>query len=73
MERSLQIRTRINRAMKNKLPYCNFRTAIQTERKLINFFTKLKFLFSYLLALFTNLSAVAAMLPTMAKLSAILK
>ena len=59
---SLQVRTRINRAIKKKPPLLQFRTAIQTEWKLVNFFTKLKFLFSYLLALFTNLSVVAAML-----------
>ena len=35
--------------------------------------SKIKFIFSYVLALFINLSAVAAMLPNMAKLSAILK
>ena len=34
---------------------------------------KIKFLFSYVLALFINLGAVAAILPIMAKLSAILK
>ena len=33
----LQIRTRINRVMKNKLPYCHFRIAYQTKCKLINF------------------------------------
>ena len=33
---SLQIRTRINRVMKNKLPHCNFRIVFQS--KLINFF-----------------------------------
>ena len=36
---SLQIRTRINRVMKNKLPHCNFRIVFQTKCKLINFFT----------------------------------
>ena len=34
---SLQIRTRINRIIKNKLPYCNIRFAFQTKCK-INFF-----------------------------------
>ena len=53
---SLQVRTRINRIMKNKLPYC-----------------KTKFHWSCVLALFTNFSAVAALLPIMAKLSIILK
>ena len=36
---SLQIRTRINRAMKNKLPHGNFRIVFQSKCKLINFFT----------------------------------
>ena len=36
---SLQIRTRINRVMKNKLPYYNLRIVCQTRCKLINFFT----------------------------------
>ena len=36
---SLQICTRINCVMKNKLPHCNFRIVFQTKCKLINFFT----------------------------------
>ena len=36
---SLQIRTRINRIMKNKLPYCNIRFVFQTRCKISNFFT----------------------------------
>ena len=36
---SLQIRTRINRVMKNKLPHYNFRIVFQSKCKLINFFT----------------------------------
>ena len=36
---SLQIRTRINRIMKNKLPYCNVRFVFQTKCKISNFFT----------------------------------
>ena len=36
---SLQIRVRINRAMKNKLLYWNFRIAFQSKCKLINSFT----------------------------------
>ena len=36
---SLQIRTRINRVMRNKLPHCNLRVVFQTKCKLINFFT----------------------------------
>ena len=36
---SLQIRTRINRILKNKLPYCNIRFVFQTKCKISNFFT----------------------------------
>ena len=36
---SLQIRTRINRIMKNKLSYCNIRFVFQTKCKISNFFT----------------------------------
>ena len=36
---SLQIRTRINRVIKNKLPYCSFRIAFQSKCRLITFFT----------------------------------
>ena len=36
--KSLQIRTRINRIMKNKLPYCNIRFVFQTKYKISNFF-----------------------------------
>ena len=36
---SLQIRTIINRVMKNKLAHSNFRIVFQTKCKLINFFT----------------------------------
>ena len=35
---SLQIRTRINWIMKNKLPYCNIAFVFQTMCKVINFF-----------------------------------
>ena len=35
----LQICTRINRLMKNKLPYCNFQILIQNKCRLIDFFT----------------------------------
>ena len=35
----LQIRTRIDRVMKNKLSYCNFQLVFQTKCKLFNFFT----------------------------------
>ena len=36
---SLQIRTRINRIMKNKLPYCNVQFVFQTKCKISNLFT----------------------------------
>ena len=36
---SLQIRTKINRIMKNKLPYCNVQFVFQTKCKISNFFT----------------------------------
>ena len=36
---SLQIRTRINCIMTNKLPYCNVRFVFRTKRKISNFFT----------------------------------
>ena len=36
---SLQIRTRINRVIRNKLLHCNLRIVFQTKCKLINFFT----------------------------------
>ena len=36
---SLQIRTRINRIMKNKAPYCNVQFVFQTKCKIRNFFT----------------------------------
>ena len=71
---SLQIRTRTNGIMKNKLPYCNIRFVFQTKCKISNFFTfKDKSHRSYVLALFINFSVVAAMLPIMAKLSVNLK
>ena len=61
---SLQICIRINRVMKNKLSHCNFPITFQAKCKLISFFTfKIKFLFSYVLTLLINLSAVTVMLP----------
>ena len=36
---SFQIRTRINRVKRNKLPHCNLRIVFQTKCKLNNFFT----------------------------------
>ena len=67
---SLQIRTRIKRIMKNKLPYCNIRFVFQTSARLVTFLhLKTKFHRSYVLALFINFIVVAIM----AKLSVILK
>ena len=71
---SLQIRTRINRIIK-----VNSRTVISgfisgLSLKLVNFLLlKTKFHDSYVLALFTSFSMVAAMLPIMAKLNGILR
>ena len=71
---SLQIRTRINLVMKNKLPTAIFELYSRLSTSWSIFLhSKTKFLLSYVLALFINLSAVAAMLSIMAKLSAILK
>ena len=60
-KRSLQIRTKNNCAMKNKLPYCNLRISLETFHS----HSKMNFLSSYVLALFIPLSVVAAMLPIM--------
>ena len=67
---SIQIGTRINGTMKNKLSYCNIRFA-----KLVIFLhLKTKFHCSYVLALpTTSFSVVAAMLLIMAKLNLILR
>ena len=71
---SLQIHTRINRIRNNKLSYCNIWIVFQTKCKISNFVhLKTKCHRSYVLALFTNFSVVAAMLPITAKLSVILK
>ena len=71
----LQIRTRINCIMKNKLPYCNIRFVFQTKWKISNFFTfkdeTPPFLHSGIA--FASFNVVAAVLPIMAKLSVILK
>ena len=89
---SLQIRTTINRIMKNELPYCNIQFVFRTKCKISKYYffkilknNFLKILFfkislhlkkkyhcSYVLALFTNFSVAAAMLPIMPKLSIIL-
>ena len=53
----LQIRTRINSKMKNKLPYCNIRFVFQTKWKISNFLhLKTKFHRSYILALCFEIS-----------------
>ena len=74
---SLLIRTIVDRVIRNKLHYCNLKIVFQTKCKLIIFFCIQRFLFAflffYVLSLFRNLSAVAVMLPIVAKLSAILK
>ena len=57
---SLQIRTRINRIMKNELPYCNVRFVFQTKYNISNVFaSKDKSHHSYVLELFTNFSVVS--------------
>ena len=71
---SLQICTRINCIMKNKLPCCNVPFVFQTKCKISNFLhSKTKSYLSYVLTLFVNFSVVAAMLTIMAKLSVILR
>ena len=66
----LQIRIRINRIVKNRLPWFNVVFVFQTKCKIRNFFTfKDKIPSFYVLALFTNLSVVVAMLPIMEKLN----
>ena len=70
---SLQTRTKINHVMEYKLPCSNLQTLFQTKCKLIIFsHLKIKFLFSYVPALFIKLRVVAAVLNTMLELSAIL-
>ena len=70
----LQICTRINRVMKINSPTAIFELHSRLSATWSVFsHSKIKFLFSYVLALFIHLSAVAAMLPIMAKLRAILK
>ena len=70
---SLQILARINRIMKNKLPYCNLRFALQIKCKISKFlYLKTGSYWSYVQALFINFRVVTAMLPVMAKLNVIL-
>ena len=71
---SLQICSSVNRVIKNKLPYCNLRIVSQTKRKLINSITFKDNIPVFLRSTsFLNLSALAALLPMMAKLSTISK
>ena len=60
---SLQIHTKINRIKKNDFLYLNLQIVFQTKWKLIDLsHLKIKFLFSYILTLFVNLSVVTAQL-----------
>ena len=60
---SLQIHTKINRIKKNDFLYLNLQIIFQTKWKLIDLsHLKIKFLFSYILTLFVNLSVVTAQL-----------
>ena len=71
---SLQIRKRINRIMNDKLPYCNIQFFSRLSAKLVTFLhLTTKFHHSYVFALSTNLSVVAAVLPIVTKLSIILE
>ena len=70
---SLQIRTRINSIMKNNSHTAIFDLFSRLSAGSAFLHLKTKFHRSYVLALFTNFSEVAAMLPIMAKLSVILK
>ena len=70
---SLQIRSRINRIMKNKLPYCILGFALQIKCKLVAFlYLKTGSYRFYVQALFINFRVVTAMLPVTAKLNVIL-
>ena len=66
-----QIRTRIDSVMKNNSPTAIFKSRLSASYQFFSH-SKIKFLFSYVLGLFINLSAVSAILPFMAKLSVIL-
>ena len=73
-KRLLQIRTIVNRVMKKKSTTSIFELHSRLSASWSTLLhLKIKFLFSYVLELFINLSAVAAILLIMAKLSAILK
>ena len=68
-----KLRTRINRIIKNKIPYCNIRFAFQTKCKVINIFIYKDKIPSFIhnsnvLLLFTNFSVVAAILPITGKI-----
>ena len=71
---SLQSLTRINCVLENKLPYCNLRIACQIRASWLIFSDlKVKFMFSYVLTLFLDLSVVDAIPPIIGKLCAIFK
>ena len=66
-----KIRTRIDSIMKNNYPTEIFKSRLSASYQFFSH-SKIKFLLSYVLGLFINLSAVGAILPFMAKLSVIL-
>ena len=71
---SLKNGTRINRVIKNQLPYCNFPVVFQTKFNLINVFAfKDRILVFLRSCIIYNLSVAVTVLPIMAKLSAMLK
>ena len=71
---SLQICTRINHIIKNKLPYYNICFFSTPSSKLVTLVHwKTKFHCSYVLVLFTKFSVMAAMLPIMAKTKLLLR
>ena len=69
---SLQIRTRINRVMENKLPYYSFQIVFQTKYKLINVFTFKDKILVFLRSGIVYNFKVRYLLPIMANLSVIL-
>ena len=70
---SVQIHIRINRIMKNKLPYYNIRFIFQTKCKISHFFTFKDKMSSFLLSDIVYIfECGTAMLPIIAKLNVIL-
>ena len=60
--------------MKNKPPYCNIQSVFHLSAKLVTFLhLKTKFCCYFVLALFTNFTAVAVVLPILAELDFILR